>query len=221
MVKEVKMKNLIKWLFFMVLIGRLSLTVAEAEDIPLIKSVYISISVRTPKQEDIELIDYETKSGVESIYGSLDIKSERENGVMYEGIHLKTAKTKIEGKKIYDILSGISAEIEVDTSRDIHEQWLYYDLLDIFDVAFIRMSGKWDRWEWQGVWMGMQGSMLIYNIVSLKISYDTDCINQQIFKSEISAKHKINKIYIKPLLIFQERNCKKFVQGKIEIGYEW
>ncbi len=137
--------------------------------------VYHSISIRssTLGKED----DYELKLGFSNVLflNDLHLKYERENDFHYRGIELKTNKFN----KLY-------GELYIDEAKDINEQWLYRDMIDILGFN-VRVSSHWDKWKdpklMGGIYTGIELELNNLSLCWLG-AFDTDFSKDIIFRND-------------------------------------
>ena len=149
------------------------------------REAYHSISFRNPRSEDAELTDYEFKLGYSGslILERLHLIYERQDDAIYRGIDLHTHRTKSDNI----FLDGYSAEIFIAESYPINEQWLYRRLVSVLNTD-LRLSGRWDTWEFYGLFLGVK-TLFEFNVWRLatyyETSFDTNFLGDNIWRNNI------------------------------------
>jgi len=163
---------------------------------------FLSFSARTPKIE--APFDYEVEGGFETKAIYCSIMTERENGEYYDGLEFRSQLSKIsEFSCFYKEAKNIDSQS-----------------LRIFDYFMpeLRIGGTFNSQAWRNIkllalvgWKTNWGSIQI----------ESDVINRLILSIRFAQKFRLkDKIFGKPLLVYQQINDNIFWQIKLVLSYE-
>lgn len=131
--------------------------------------------------------DYHLSWKVKGVFGEIETKNEREDGVLYRGIHIRT-------KEIYRTY----AEIKIDEAYDLSKQYLYKNILtlptgeDSEDIFKMRTAYQWTRWK-DPHWLG-----------GIEINFDTEWVTTRYEIDTNFADKYVSRISIELPLIYEE-----------------
>ncbi len=197
-----------------------ALTLTLTAHAHVIDEAYLSISLRTPKDQAADLIDYEYRAGLAltDYIERIDGLYERENDEYYTGLHGRTVKSR------HDIilLSDWQAEVEIREAYGRHEAWLYKGLLDLIGDTQIRMSARWERWEYEGLFLGITTAWRLWENVHYEGSLDTNFDGTTVSRHNILARADITRRVFNELRIVRHVGSDIDTwQVKTEVGYKF
>ena len=185
----------------------------------LAKSGFIAYNARTPRTEAPVSHDYHISGGISGVipFSTLVAKHERENGEIYRGIRVETMKSPGLGNDPLNLLSGIHGTLRIDEARSVNEVYVYKDILDFFTVFQIRISNRWQDWEYRGVTLGAKLDLSIGRTAT-GISYDTNFDDLHLLIVDYAVRFDFLSGYIAPKYQLRSSEAGKYFEAGIEIG---